>query len=361
MGEKIESREALLAEVQDLRVRLEEAQETLRAIRTGEVDALVVQGPKGEQVYTLKSAEEPYRVMVEAMTEGAVTFSPDGTILYCNARFAEMVNVPLARTIGSPLHDYVAPGERRSFEGLAAHSREMPGRREITLQTADGRRLPTQFSTRPLKVNSLEAIAAVVTDLSDVVAATEARLRLALIVESSDDAIMGTNLEGVVESWNAGAERLLGYSAAEAIGRSTQALVADAEHAGEIDRDLEAIRRGEPIQHAETVRLHKDGRAVAVSATRSPIKDASGKIIGASVILRDITERKRLEAELRKQHEHLEELVRSRTAELERANARLQELDRLKSLFIASVSHELRTPLHSIIGFTGFMLQGIAG
>jgi len=351
----------MLTDVQDLRARLEEAEETLRAIRSGEVDALVVQGPKGEQVYTLKGADETYRVMVEAMTEGAVTFSPDGAILYCNARFAEFLKRPLEQTIGSPLQAYIAQGERRSFAGLMAQSREKAGRREITLQAADGTRLPVLFSTRPLKLDTAEAIAAVVTDLTAVAAAAKARSRLALIVDSSDDAIIGMNLDGMVESWNAAAERLFGYAATEAVGRFFQALIVPPEGADEFTRSLDAIRRGEGVQHVETVRHRKDGTRVDVSATHSPIRDASRRIIGVSTILRDITERKRLEQELREHQEHLEELVGQRTAELEQANARLQELDRLKSMFIASMSHELRTPLHSIIGFTGFMLQGIAG
>ncbi|MDD1743794.1 MAG: PAS domain S-box protein, partial [Methanomassiliicoccales archaeon] len=347
--------------VQDLRARLEEAEETLRAIRSGEVDALVMQGPQGEQVYTLKGADEPYRVMVEAMTEGALTFSPDGAILYCNVRFAEFLKRPLEQTIGSPLQAYIAQGERRSFAGLMAQSREKAGRREITLQAADGTRLPVLFSTRPLKLDTAEAIAAVVTDLTAVAAAAKARSRLALIVDSSDDAIIGMNLDGMVESWNAAAERLFGYAATEAVGRFFQALIVPPEGADEFTRSLDAIRRGEGVQHVETVRHRKDGTRVDVSATHSPIRDASRRIIGVSTILRDITERKRLEQELREHQEHLEELVGQRTAELEQANARLQELDRLKSMFIASMSHELRTPLHSIIGFTGFMLQGIAG
>ena len=80
-----------LLQIEDLRMRLEEAEETLRAIRKGEVDALVVSGPQGDQVYTLKGAEQPYRVYVETMNEGAVTLGPDGTILYCNNRFAELL------------------------------------------------------------------------------------------------------------------------------------------------------------------------------------------------------------------------------------------------------------------------------
>src|SRR5438046_10499377 len=95
------SAQNLLQELDELRVRLQEAEETLTAIRTGEVDALVITGPAGEQVFRLKGADRPYRIIVEEMSEAAVTLSLDGTILYCNGRFADVVKYTLARVIGS--------------------------------------------------------------------------------------------------------------------------------------------------------------------------------------------------------------------------------------------------------------------
>ena len=97
MKKNPKTKEQLLAENEDLRRRLEEAEETLRAIQEGEVDALVLSKPQGEVVFTLKGAEHPYRVFVEAMNEGAATLDPEGTILYCNNRFAEMLKFLLAR------------------------------------------------------------------------------------------------------------------------------------------------------------------------------------------------------------------------------------------------------------------------
>lgn len=355
------TKQALQAEVANLRARLEEEQETLRVIRSGEVDALVVLGPQGEQAYTLKGAEEPYRLMVEAMTEGAVTFAPDGTILYCNARLAEFLKLPLQQVIGAALHGFVAPHERASLAAQLTHSRHAVGRWKTTLLAHDGAAVPVQFSTHSFKVDHQEAIVAVVTDLSDVVAAAEARSRLALIVGSSEDAIVSTTLDGVVESWNAAAERLFGYGAAEAIGRPITSLIIPPERTDQFAQKLESIGRGERSGHIETVRRRKDGARIDVAVTESPIKDHSGRVVGASIIQRDISERKRLEEQLQRHRDHLEDLVDQRTAELRRANARLQELDQLKSMFIASMSHELRTPLNSIIGFTGVLLQGIAG
>ena len=132
----------------------------------------------------------------------------------------------------------------------------------------------------------------------------EAQSRLAAIVESSDDAIVGKTLEAIITSWNKGAERIFGYSAAEAVGRSIRMLIPpDRQH--EEDLILEKLRRGERIEHYETVRLHKNGKKLDISLTISPIKDASGRTIGASKIARDVTERKRIERESRESAERL--------------------------------------------------------
>jgi PAS domain S-box-containing protein len=212
----------------------------------------------------------------------------------------------------------------------------------------------------------------------------ESLLNLAAIVEFSDDAIISKSLEGVIESWNRGAERLYGYRKEEVIGRSISLLL-PADHGGEIASILAQIKRGVAVEHQETVRVCKDGRRIDVSVIVSPICDATGRIVGASTIARDISERKKNEAELRKLYEEQERRVSERTAdlnrrsseladsqralmnivedlnmktlELEQVNAKLQELDRLKSMFIASMSHELRTPLNSIIGFSSVILN----
>ena len=119
-------------------------------------------------------------------------------------------------------------------------------------------------------------------------------LQLAAIAESTTDAIMGSTLDGTVTSWNQGAEKLLGYRASEIKGH-LMSLIVPAERQGEFDLLLESIGRGEVIQNLETVRQRKDGTRLEVSLSASPIRDTYGRIIGASVIARDITERRRSE------------------------------------------------------------------
>ena len=113
----------LLSENEDLRLRLEEALDTLRAIRSGEVDALVVSTPQGDQVYTLKSAERTSRLILETLNEGVLTLTEDGTIIYSNSRFAKILKIPLQKVIGSSIYDFIFPSDRPAFQAIFEQSR----------------------------------------------------------------------------------------------------------------------------------------------------------------------------------------------------------------------------------------------
>lgn len=205
---------------------------------------------------------------------------------------------------------------------------------------------------------------------------------LSSIVESSDDAIMSKDLNETILSWNRGAERVFGYSASEATGRDIKMIIPP-DRANELEEIMAALSRGERIEHFTTERIRKDGERIFVSLTVSPIRDPKGRVVSASIISREITDQIRLAEELKTQRSNQEELIRARTSELlersrelqynqqalmnivddlnlkteelEQANAKLRELDQLKSMFIASMSHELRTPLNSIIGFSSIL------
>src|SRR6202040_3517019 len=134
MNPAAQSHEQVTDEVADLRARLAEASEALHAIRSGEVDAVLVQGPHGNQLFTLKGADEPYRVLIEEMNQGAVTLSADGSILYCNRRFADLLKTPLEEIVGLAFDAFVAPSERAGFAALLEAGRTGGSAGEITLR-----------------------------------------------------------------------------------------------------------------------------------------------------------------------------------------------------------------------------------
>jgi PAS domain S-box-containing protein len=179
-----------------------------------------------------------------------------------------------------PYIGQVLQGHRVEFEG------------EIHFQGVDPRVLRRIYTPDLDRKGNIQGWIASILDISDRAQATSDRKRLASIVDSSDDAIVSKDLDGVIVTWNKGAERIFGYSADEAVGKSITMLIPP-DRQDEEPRILEQIRRGERIDHYETKRRHKDGRLLDISLTVSPVKDAYGRIVGASKIARDITSQKR--------------------------------------------------------------------
>ena len=343
----------------------------------------------------LRESEAMYRSLVMSMAEGVLFHSAGGEITAANPAAERILGKSAAQMLGSAAD--------RQGEAVCEDGSPFPIDRHpalVTLRSAEPQHNVVMGIRRPegslvwISVNSqpliregeTEPSAAVTTfhDVTERKRAEESLLHLAAIVEYSDDAIISKSLQGDILSWNRGAQRLLGYREAEVVGRSI-ALLIPPQRPTELSHIMGRIGQGSVIEHLETQRLHKDGSLIDVSLTISPLFDASGRIIGASTIARDISYRKRAELELRKANEELEQRVSERTAdlnsrseelaqsrqallkivddlngktaELEAANAKLKELDRLKSMFVASMSHELRTPLNSIIGFSSVVLD----
>ena len=183
---------------------------------------------------------------------------------------------------------------------------------------------------------------------------------LTALIESADDAIIGKTLDGIITSWNNGAQRIFGYTPEEAIGKPVTMLIPP-DHIDEEPAILARLRAGERIEHYETIRVTKDGRLIDISLTVSPIRGPNGQIVGASKIARDITDQRQARKALDAAYE---EALRARgeaeqaAKETERLYQKAEESSRLKEEFLATISHELRTPLSAILGWTRMLRLG---
>lgn len=167
MANQEASREELEHLVQELCERLEVAEETLQAITRGEVDALVVSGLEGEEVFTLQSADYPYRRFVEEMKEGAATVNSDGMILYCNHRLMSWLKHPLEKIIGSELKQYIVPRDQPMLQSLLGQGKSGVGKTELSLIATDGTEIPVQISISSLTMNDVTISGLIVTNLTE--------------------------------------------------------------------------------------------------------------------------------------------------------------------------------------------------
>lgn len=162
----LKSYEDLAAENERLRLQLEEADEMIEAIRTGQIDALVVQGQKGHELYTLKTADQTYRVFIEKMTEGAVTLNAEGLILYSNSRFAEMLGRPLPQVTGMPFQTFVTAAYRDTLAGLMQKGWQAESKGEVLLDNSDGP-VPVLLSLTTLQLDEGISLSIILTDLTE--------------------------------------------------------------------------------------------------------------------------------------------------------------------------------------------------
>lgn len=208
---------ALLARIMELEARLCDSEETLDAIRRGEIDALVVGGrPDEQQVYTLDSADRPYRVLIEQIQEGAVTLTQDGTVLYCNRRLALFLGTAQERVVGHALRPYTLTDQKAAFDRLLAEGLQAPSRGEVTLVAADGTQVPVLISLSPLGGNDgPPLLCGVLTDL------TEQKLRLRELAEAN------ARLEGEISERERVEDVLRQSQKMEAVGQLTGGLAHD--------------------------------------------------------------------------------------------------------------------------------------
>lgn len=321
--------------------------------------------PHRRSVEDLRRSEERFRVTLGSIGDGVIATDTEGRISFMNPvaerltgwREQEAHGVPLSKVFRIINEVTREPIDNPALKVLDTNA--VIGLSNQTLLISKvGTEVPIADSGAPIREAAGNTVGVVLV-FRDVTAQRTAQItarRLAAIVESSDDAIVSKDLNGIITSWNRAAEQVLGYTEKEMLGRSIRVIIPeDRQH--EEEEILDRMRRGLQIRHFETLRRRKDGSLVELSVTISPIKDGEGRIVGCSKIARDITERRKADKALQEAQQEvmryaseLENRVRERTHDLEKAVGELEA-------FSYSLSHDMRAPLRSMLGFTQAVLD----
>ena len=285
-----------------------------------------------DEIRQRRQSDELLTRTLASIRDGVIVVNVDGMLTYMNLAAAHLLKCPAEQSAGlhvASLFTLIDPdtGMPENWVDGPPWTGSPLTTEELRLRRRDGSEISIGLSAAPLR-NGLESVRGVVLTLRD---DTERRRadaieqRMAALVNSAEDAILVKTLDGIIESWNPGAEHLLGYRADEIIGQSITRLIPE-EREKEESLIIERIRNGESVASFETVRRRKDGSLVNVSLRISPVRDRSGAIVGASKIMRDITERKAYVEQLRTLNAELQSLVAARTAQLSERDAMLQEI-----------------------------------
>jgi PAS domain S-box-containing protein len=276
------------------------------------VQALAVKAERVER--DLTASEERFKSIVQTANDAIILADRRGAIVFWNDAARTLFGYTQEEAVGQPLTLIIPPryrdAHRQGFERLQStgQARILGRTIEVYGLRKDRQEFPAELSLGRGLASEETFYSGIIRDISERKQAEHAMSRLAAIVESSNDAIISSTLDGIIVTWNRGAERLYGYTAEEMQGQSVAVLVPE-DRRHEMQSVLGRIQRDEMVATMETVRQRKDGRLLTVCLTVSPLKDAAGHVFGASAIVRDITEEKEAESQLRESQERFRQLI----------------------------------------------------
>ncbi|WAC08049.1 MAG: sigma 54-interacting transcriptional regulator [Thermodesulfobacteriota bacterium] len=322
MNKSYKTREQLLDELEELRSRVREAEETLRAIVSGEVDGLVVSTAEGDRVFTLSGADLPYRVMVETMNEGAVTLASDGTILFCNQRFADIVKGSLEKVIGSSIYRYISSTDLQLFKALFERGLKGNSKGELTLQTGGDNPASVLLSISALEHTDMPgAVCMVVTDLTEqkrneeILA--EEKLTTQILHQASEIFVL-CDPQGLIIRASQSTDRLFGRSPIfQPFDQAFHLIYPDGTPFVLLSAMTDKI-----LQRVEVTFKHGKNEFLAFLLSANLLITHKG-VLGIIVVIIDITLRKRAEQALQNAYDEMDLRVKERTEELFSVNQQL--------------------------------------
>jgi len=332
MSRSYKTRQQLLDELQELTSRVMESEETLRAIQNGEVDGLVVSTAEGDRVFTLSGADYPYRAMVETMNEGAVTLASDGTVLFCNQRFADIVKSPMEKVFGSSIYRFISSTDLQLFEILFEQGLKGNSKVDMALQTEGENPIPVLLSISAIQQKDVPGVACmVVTDLTEQKLneemLAEGKLTTQILHQAAEIFVLCDHQGRIIRA-SQSTDRFFGKSPIlQEFDEAFHLLYPD----GTPFILLSAM--GDNILHAvEVIFKHGRNKFFSFLLTANSLITHKGAI-GTIVVMVDITDRKRIENELKQAYEGLEKRVEERTVQLVASNMLLKhEVSKRKTI-----------------------------
>ena len=280
----------LFAENERLKLRLQEAEEVLDAIRCGEVDALVVSGPDSDQVYTLGGADRAYRILFETMNEGAAILGSDGSVFFCNTKLSSMLKRPMETILGEPILRFVSTEDSPSFEAMLNRGLEEPQNKEFTLKSHDGNIVPCHISTSPFSVEDSSNICMIVTDITERKQAEshlrESEEQFRAIFEGSEDAIWIKDKDLRITHVNPAMTNIFGLSSHVLIAIADQEIFGGESIKYNEEVDLRVLE-GESVEEQRTVFVR--GAKAIWNIAKVPLRNPSGEVVGICGIARNVT------------------------------------------------------------------------